>query len=283
MPERPDLEYVVPRLDEALRGRRITGARVEQPVVMRTLVRGDPGELLAGRSIGGVERRGHFVVFALDGEPALELAVHPMLAGRFSFEEAGRRTRGLAVAFTLDDGSELHFRDTKAMGKVYVMPPDQRASVPGLGTVGIDVLDPAVFTRERLAAIVRKRRDQLKVFLLDKGAVDSFGNAYADETCFAARLHPKAWVGKLTEEELDRLHGAMVKVLTDARAEVERRQAPLDEKVRDFLSVRNRKGEACPVCGDRIRTCGVQGHDAFFCPTCQPDGRGSSLVNWRKA
>ena len=39
--------------------------------------------------------------------------------------------------------------------------------------------------------LAQGRREQLKVFLMNKDLVDSFGNAYADEVCFAAGLHPK--------------------------------------------------------------------------------------------
>jgi formamidopyrimidine-DNA glycosylase len=46
--------------------------------------------------------------------------------------------------------------------------------------------------------------------------------------------------------------------------------------------VRNRHGEACPRCGAKIRKAGVHGHDAFFCPECQPDERKSALVDFRK-
>ena len=118
---------------------------------------------------------------------------------------------------------------------------------------------------------------------MDKAALDAMGNAYADEALFEAKIHPKTFVRSLPDEALDRLHDAIVKVLGDACAEVAKRAPPIDEKVRDFLSVRNRHGQPCPRCGAKIRKAGVHGHDAFFCPTCQPDERGSAIVDFRKA
>jgi formamidopyrimidine-DNA glycosylase len=50
-------------------------------------------------------------------------------------------------------------------------------------------------------------------------------------------------------------------------------------KVRDFLKVRMK--ETCPRCGSKIRTAGVKGMDAYFCPHCQPETR-PGLVDWRK-
>ena len=79
-----------------------------------------------------------------------------------------------------------------------------------------------------------------------------------------------------------RLHTAMVAVLSEARRLVAERKPLLDEKVRDFLRVRNRKGEPCVVCETPIRAAGVRGHDAFFCPTCQPEKRARGFVDWSK-
>ena len=282
MPERPELDHVVPILREEVVGRAIIEAQVLDPVVLRVAVLGDARELLTGRSITGVQRRAHFVMFSLSGAPDLELAVHPMLAGRFTLCPAKQRlNKDTAFVLVLDDGRHLRYRDDKQLGKVYLLDPAGRCQVPGLGTVGIDVLGPA-FTHAAFRALVEKRKDQLKPFLLDKSALDSLGNAYADESMWAAGLHPKAWVRKLTPGQVDCLHDAIVRTLADACAEVARRAPPIDEKVRDFLSVRNRKGQPCPRCGATIRTCGVHGHDAFFCPQCQPDDRGAGFVDWRK-
>jgi formamidopyrimidine-DNA glycosylase len=189
------------------------------------------------------------------------------------------------LAFTLlfEDGRELRYRDDVQMGKAYVIEAGQRRNVPGLESVGVDVLDAKKFTRAAFRALAKTRRDQVKVFLMDKSALDALGNAYADEALFEARIHPKTFVRSLSLPEVDRLHDAIVTVIAEASAEVARRAPPLDEKVRDFLKVRNRHGKPCPRCGSTIRKAGVHGHDAFFCPTCQPDERGSSIVDFRAA
>jgi formamidopyrimidine-DNA glycosylase len=268
MPERPDLEYQVPLLAEALVGRRITGARLKKPVLWRSPWSPDA---LVGRKIRSVTRHGHFV----DLDVGDRLAVHPMLAGRFDFEGE----RDLALALDLDDGRTLRFRDSEQMAKIYLLP---AGTEPPNWAVGIDVLGPA-FTDAALAKLAKGRREQVKVWLMDKAAFDSFGNAYADETLWEAALHPKTMVASLSKDDLARLRLAMVKVLGDARDEIARRKPPLADKLRDFLKVRNRAGEPCPRCGDTIRAAGVHGHDAFFCPTCQPDVKGKGLVDWRRA
>jgi formamidopyrimidine-DNA glycosylase len=129
---------------------------------------------------------------------------------------------------------------------------------------------------------LKHRKDQVRVFLLDKRALDSIGNAYADEILFEASLHPKTWCRSLSHEDAVRLHDAIVKVMGEAVAEVERRAEPIEVKVRDFLKVRLR--DVCPRCGTKVRKAGVRGMDAYFCyfcPRCQPETR-AGLVDWRK-
>jgi formamidopyrimidine-DNA glycosylase len=289
VPERPDLEYVVPILARELRGATIASARADRPVVLRVCLPERLEDLLPGAVVQGASRRAHFVVMPLGGPRALELVIAPMLAGRFVIarpSEGGgplpRAPADLAFTLVLTDGRELRYRDDVQMGKVYVIAAGDHERVPGLAQIGVDVLDPAAFTRQAFRALARRRRDQAKVFLMDKSALDAMGNAYADEVLFEAGIHPKAMVRGLPDEALDRLHDAIVRVLGDARRVIAERAPPLDEKLRDFLKVRGRAGERCPRCGNTLRRAGVHGHDAIFCPSCQPDARGSGVVDWRR-
>lgn len=294
MAERPDLEYFVPILNERLHARHISAVGVHKPIVLRVAVQGDASSLLVGQVIESVKRRGHFVLidFVL---PRLQLVISPMLAGRFAFAGEGepaklgkpgkkvaakpKLPRDAALSWTFDNGETLVYRDDVQMGKVYIIERDAFQVVPGLANIGIDVLSPA-FTLEALQTLAKKRRDQVRVFLMDKSTLDSFGNAYADEALWEAQIHPKTMMNKLTADDLARLHQGIVKVMREAVDTVQRRKPPIDEKLRDFLKVRNRHGEKCPRCGDKIRRAGVHGHDTFFCPTCQPETRKTGLISW---
>ncbi len=282
MAERPDLEYFVPILDRELSRVDIVSVLVKKPVVLRMCVQGDLNTNLAGKRITSVARRGHFILFSFEAAP-IQVAVSPMLAGRFAIaKNAKTQPKDLAIAFTLSDGRELRYRDDVQMGKVYVFPAGKFEFVPGLSAIGLDALDAKVFTKKAFATLAKSRRDQLKVFLMDKTAIDSMGNAYADEALFEAGLHPKTFVRSLDDEGIERLRKGIVCVLDRARKELVKRAPPTDVKLRDFLKVRNRTGAPCSRCGTKIRTAGVHGHDAFFCPSCQPETRATSIVDWTK-
>jgi formamidopyrimidine-DNA glycosylase len=201
-----------------------------------------------------------------------------MLAGRFKLCEPGAQQEA-SLAFALGFGDvELRYLDDKAMGKAYLIASGDWRAIPGLQSGGVDILSPE-FTRERFVSLLRHRRDQVRAFLLDKRVLDSIGNAYADEILFEAGIHPKTWCRSLPHEAAVRLHDAIVSVMRAAIAEVARRDEPTEVKVRDFLKVRLK--EVCPRCGAKLRTAGVKGMDAYFCPSCQPATR-PGFVDWRK-
>jgi formamidopyrimidine-DNA glycosylase len=247
------------------------------------MVPGAFAEAVVGKTLRAVERRGHFMRFALDDQ--LVLVVNAMLVGKYRLlgGTGGKREKdpvALGFALAFDDGSELRYLDDKRMGKVYVARVADEASIPVYAKLGVDLLSPA-FTRERFQTLARRRRDQVRMFLMDKAALASIGNAYADEILFAARIHPKTFVRTLTDDDLDRLFAAVGSVLRGAIDEIERRGEPPDVKIRDFLAVRGRTGQPCPRCGSKIRDVRVGDGDACFCPTCQPATR-NLFVDWSR-
>ena len=274
MPELPELLHVQSKLRQRLVGQVVSSERVREPVVLRFAVRGNLS-LLLGRKLQEVARKAHFLVFRLEG---LDLAVNPMLAGRFRLAAPGDKDEA-ALAFALGFGDiELRYLDDKKMGKAYLISSGDFRAIPGMQAGGVDILSPE-FTRERFVSLLKHRRDQIRVFLLDKKALDSLGNAYADEVLFEAGIHPKTWCRTLSHDDGTRLHAAIVRVMTAAVAEVAQRDEPIEVKVRDFLKVRMK--ETCPRCGGKIRRAGVKGMDSYFCPTCQPTTR-AGFVDWTK-
>lgn len=280
MPELPDLLHVVSKLRERLIGKEAVSERVKEPVVLRFTVKGNLS-LLLGRRLDDVFRRSHFVVFRFEG---LDLAVNPMLAGRFRFAQPGQKDEaalGFAIGFAGapdEPQLELRYLDDKTMGKAYLISRDDWKAIPGLQSGGIDILSRE-FTAERFVSLLKRRRDQVRVFLLDKKALDSIGNAYADEILFEAGIHPKTFCRSIPHDAALRLHAAITKVMREAAAEVAARDERIEVKVRDFLKVRLK--QICPRCGAKIRTAGVRGMDAYFCPRCQPATR-AGFVDWTK-
>jgi formamidopyrimidine-DNA glycosylase len=300
MPELPDLVHIVKVLGPEIEARRIVGAKVKNPIVLRVLVPGSFPELVAGRTIRGLERHGPFLHTRLTvnsdttrngnaisrdqlevGSSDLELVMHLMLAGRLKLAApGGKALPATAFSLELEDGRVLHYGDEKSMGKVYLCPAGSFDSIPGYSTQGVDVVSPD-FTFEAFSALIAKKRCQARVFVMDQSSLSAIGNAYADEILFEAGITPKAPWYALPPEKKRALYEAVVSVLAWGIDEVEKAGAPLEDKVRGHMRVRGRAGEKCPRCGATIRKAGVLGFDSFFCPICQPDLTGRGL-DWTK-
>lgn len=273
MPELPDLVHIKAQLQGCV-GWRIAGVQVKEPIVLRNLS-GGPGldAALNDCTLAAVERHGPFLRFEFG---ALDVIIHPMLAGRFSLGPDGSR-RALCFELRFDQGV-LRYLDDKKMGKVYLTRSGETSGIPGYDSQGVNIIS-AEFTEAEFLKRIAASRQQVRAFLMDQTRVSAIGNAYADEILFDAGLHPKALCTRLDEPARKRLYASVRAVIQRGIEAVETANRPLEDKVRDHMRVRNRKDEPCPRCGTKIRRANVLGWDSFFCPQCQPDSR-KSLIDW---
>jgi formamidopyrimidine-DNA glycosylase len=273
VPELPDLEYIVKKLRPRVSGRTITEMVVREPIVLRMLLPNAGGfaDAVPGRKIEGLDRRGPFLHFPLSG--GADLIVHCMLAGRLQIAAHGDKpVTHLCFSLALDSGEWLRYGDENRMGKVYLTTAGSHDAIPGYTTQGVDILSPE-FTFERFEHLIKGRRHQARVFIMDQASLSAVGNAYADEILFAARIHPKTPCSSLSADQKRALYQSIRSVMAWGIAEVEKAGQPIEVKVRDHVKVRNRKDQPCPVCGTKIRRAGVLGYDSFFCPQCQAASR----------
>jgi formamidopyrimidine-DNA glycosylase len=165
-------------------------------------------------------------------------------------------------------------RGAKLQGRrieeVSVKEPGRFGGIPGYDTQGVDVVSDA-FTFEAFEGLIRGKRSQARVFLMDQTALSAIGNAYADEILFAAGIHPKTPCSNLSPEKTRKLCDSIHSVMAWGIAE--------EVKVRGHMRVRNRKDEPCPNCGATIRRAGVLGYGSIFCPVCQP-AKKAQKISW---
>ena len=273
MPELPDLEIIREALAPRLVGVQIDAAELRRPLVVRTLVEGDAGGVLSGKTFSGVRRYGKFLLLDLD--EMLTLAINPMLAGRLRYGPPLKRDRSRDVlVLSLADGNELRYHDAKDMGRLYLT--RDLKQVPDWSTQGPDALDPEL-TLELFQQRLRRHQGEVKRVLTKQAFVAGIGNAYADEICWWAGIYPFRRRPSLSQAEIERLYEGMRSVLQSAIATLRMRiidAAPdlpaLDEEIRDFLSVHGKPGQPCPRCGATISEVMWERRATHFCRTCQP-------------
>ncbi|WP_053714623.1 Fpg/Nei family DNA glycosylase [Saccharothrix sp. NRRL B-16348] len=275
MPELPEVEALAHHLREHAVGRRVHRVDVASLQVLKTFT--PPWTELQGREVTGAGRFGKHLDLDCAG---LHLVVHLARAGWLRWSEhlsaaPPKPGRGpLALRLHLGPpgegpGFDLTEAGTKKGLAAWVV--NDPADVPGIARLGPDALS---VTRTQLEDLFAGRTERLKTALTDQTVLAGVGNAYSDEIMHTARLSPYATAGKLPAEALDRLHEALVGVLTDAVARsVGQSAATLKGEKRSGLRVHARTGLPCPVCGDTVREVSFADKAFQYCPTCQTGGK----------
>lgn len=260
MPELPEVETVVRSVAAHLAGRRIVSARFTS----RFVTPGSRSKLsrkLAGRRIESVRRRGKFIVIALDEGT---LTVHLGMTGKLLLEgEAGQHTHGV---FHLDDGMLL-YHDPRQFGRIEFSE-DAPPRVARLGPEPLEIGFDAFRARLR-------RKTKIKALLLNQTFLAGLGNIYADESLFAAGIHPLTPAGRLTDARARKLYDAIRGILAHAirlggssisdyvNGRGERGWFQMEHRVY------GREGQPCIHCGKRIRKILVAQRGTHYCPACQ--------------
>ena len=176
--------------------------------------------------------------------------------------------------FSLEDGREMRFADTRRFGLMRVIRNERLDTDPRLRGLGPEPLDDAL-SGEYLFGVTRGRRKPVKNFLLDTRAIAGIGNIYACEALFRAAVHPRRQVGRIGAARWNTLTAALKQVL---RAAIRAGGTTL----KDFLNaegdaglfsvslrVYDREGRPCRRCTAPIRRMVQAGRSTFYCPLCQ--------------
>ncbi|WDH79661.1 Fpg/Nei family DNA glycosylase [Microbacterium esteraromaticum] len=275
MPEMPEVQGLVDFLGERAAGRVITRASVSAIAALKTF--DPPITALQGATITGAARHGKFIDLALGDQ--LHLVVHLAKAGWLRWYENLPTTlikpgkSPIALRIALDDGSGFDLTEAGTKKSLAISVVRDPLDVPGIARLGPDPLDPA-FTREAFAAVLAGRRTQIKGLLRDQGLIAGIGNAYSDEILHAAKMSPYAPAANLDDADVDRLYEAMQTTLRTAIDEAAGKPpADLKDAKRSGFRVHARRGQACPVCADEVRSVFFADRSLEYCPTCQTGGK----------
>ena len=280
MPEMPEVQGLVDFLRERVTGLEITRVSVANIAALKTY--DPPVQALQTTEITGAERHGKFIDLATkttDAAPGPHLVFHLAKAGWLRWYDQlpatiikpGKTPIALRVALSDGSGFDLTEAGTKKSLAFYVV--RQPADVPGVQRLGPDPLDDD-FTRDTLASLLAGRRTQIKGVLRDQTIIAGVGNAYSDEILHAAKMSPYALASSLDDADIDRLFSAMTVTLREAIAEASGKPpAELKDAKRRGMQVHGRRGEACPVCGDTVRSVFFADRSLEYCPTCQTGGK----------
>ncbi len=292
MPELPEVETVCRGLRATVLGKIIKRVTLNAPassiVVSKSIAPRDFAQALSGRTILQIDRRGKNILIALSGD--LVLWVHLKMTGHFFFDEQPvTPEKHDLITFTLSEApateplrdscaagrsnlSHLRFNDYRRFGRNRLYHANELWEQRGLKELGPEPLE--ISTRE-FVALCRRRPRQLKAALLDQSFIAGVGNIYADESLWAAKLHPLRLTTSASKEKLAELHRHIQRLLKLA---IRKAGTSVDSytgvngqpgSFQKYLKVYDREGEPCTRCGAKIVRKRIGARSAHYCPKCQ--------------
>jgi formamidopyrimidine-DNA glycosylase len=211
MPELPEVETT-------LRGLR---PYLEQQIICQVIVRdyrlrwrisAQINQLLCGRKVQRIERRGKYLLFRLDVGTVI---IHLGMSGRLrilTHQVAPQKHDHVDIEFA--NGLMLRFTDPRRFGAVLFTENDPSLH-PLLKDLGLEPLEKK-FTGCYLWQLARSRKGPVKMFIMNANIVVGVGNIYANEALFAAKINPLSPANKISLADFNRLATAIKQVLRQA-------------------------------------------------------------------
>lgn len=270
MPELPEVETIRRSIEPYLLGKTVlyTVVRTQK---LRNLLAPDLNLRLAGQAIGGITRRGKYLLFRCTSGT---LIVHLGMTGNMHLVPVDfphDRHDHLDLVFNGD--FLLRFADTRRFGTVIWTPRDPLLH-PLLLNHGPEPLEEN-FSGDYLHGKTRNRRTPIKQVIMNSQIVAGIGNIYASEALFCAGIAPETPAAHLSRSQYESLVKAIREVLSQAiKSGTSSLRGPGEGKPLpgyfpyDF-SVYGKEGKPCPTCGTAIKNTRLGGRSTFSCPRCQ--------------
>jgi formamidopyrimidine-DNA glycosylase len=217
-----------------------------------------------------IRRRGKYLLFQFDNGVLL---LHLGMSGSLRVVDkslAAQKHDHVDIVF---GRKLLRLRDPRRFGALLWIEGEPELH-PLLAVLGIEPLDPG-FTPQWLFARTRGIKAAIKTTLMDSHRIVGVGNIYASESLFRAGIDPRRAAGKISLARLEKLAPAIKQTLAAAIKAG-------GSSLRDFIHsdgssgyfqleafVYGRAGEACRICGTRIKMIRQGQRATFYCPTCQ--------------
>jgi formamidopyrimidine-DNA glycosylase len=266
LPELPEVQAHAERLTEQFADREL---KKFVPLTFTALKTAVPRPDAAyGLSLESVGRRGKYLL--LHFQP-ITFVVHLMQGGRLLVDEKqSAKPRNGQARFLFADGPALLLTEagTERRAGVWCIAHDAIDGAP-LDRLGPEALD---LTPESLAASFASTNMRIHGYLRDQHQIAGLGRMLANEVCHRAKISPFAMTGKLGADGARAIVTAIHEAVDEGLA-YERTRPDMSSSKDRPGRVHGRVGEACPVCGDTIRSVSYSGYTVAYCPTCQTGGK----------
>ena len=288
MPELPEVETIRRGLGSLIVGKRIVNAQVFDSPKSFPNAPGDVQQFLVDAEVTAVRRRAKVLLIELSSH--YTLVIHLKMTGQLVFR--GEQTFGgghptdslihnlpdksTRVQLDFSDGSKLFFNDQRKFGWMKLMPTIEVPNIDFMQKVGPEPFDDSFTAKEFIQRIRRRNGTTIKAAILDQTVLAGVGNIYADESLWAAKIHPATRVRDVSDAQLAELLKEIKFVLAlsiEKGGSTDKNYVDAEGKKGSYLTFANvfrREGEDCPRHpGVHIEKIRVAGRGTHICPVCQ--------------
>ena len=177
------------------------------------------------------------------------------------------------VLLEFDDGT-LYFNDQRKFGFIKAIKTKDVENDPFIKKLA---KEPWAMTVDEFYDKLQKHKNScIKATILDQTIIYGLGNIYADESLFAANIHPERRSGSITREETEKLLQAACDVMDKSiesggstMATYVKADGTRGDYLDKFAQVFHKEGTPCPRCHTEIIKIRVAGRGTHLCPHCQ--------------
>lgn len=282
MPELPEVETIRRGLSGFLLGAKITKVEVLCP---KSFI-GTP----ATGKVQALRRFGKALVLDLaDGN---SLLIHLRMTGQLIFDPAKGQNRFAAghpsdnfvaslpnkqtrVVIYLDSGT-LYFNDQRKFGFIKILKTTEVKDDSFIKKLAKEPWD--ISPDEFYQNLQKHQNSAIKAVILDQSVICGLGNIYADESLFAAKIHPATKTKNITKDQSNLLLKAAATVMKKSIASGGSTMATYvkpdgtkGDYLEKFAQVFRKEGTPCPRCQEKIIKTKIAGRGTHFCSHCQKE------------
>lgn len=267
MPELPEVETVVRTLEHLIKDACIDHVQILYP----KMIEGDRDAFcrkLEGEHFRRFERRGKYLIFRMDH---VTLVSHLRMEGKYYVQQPEEPyDRHIHVIFSLKDGRQLRYRDTRKFGRMFITDIDEDFS--HFNDLGPEPFDEA-FNAAYVRSFRKGKKQPLKSMLLDQSFTAGIGNIYADEILSACGLRPGRSCARITKRDEENIVNETRRILSEAIAmggttiRTYTSSLGVTGMFQNDCCVHSQK--ICRRCGSEIHVKRIGGRSSYYCPHCQ--------------
>ncbi len=179
------------------------------------------------------------------------------------------------VILDFTSGAKLFFNDQRKFGWMRLLPTAEVPMIDFMRKVGPEPLEDDFTVDKFIERLMRRKNSIIKAVLLDQTVIAGVGNIYADESLYAAKIHPASPVSRISKTKLIALYNAVREVLNssiESGGSTDRNYVNAEGQRGSYLSfakIFRKQGQPCPRCGTPIEKIRVAGRGTHICPKCQ--------------